>query len=122
MLADDSTPPKKRKQRTQKKSKPTLLPLDTNSEDPHQLEQVIARAFKQFYTNSVSKQNKIKDLKHLDVIVAEYLQCFMILGYDLSGEKICISHASTPAARDALIEHMRSTFLNVMNGNGNGNE
>ena len=118
MLLDDSVPPKTKKTRTLKKSKSTLLLLNGKDDQSDQIEQAIARAFKQFYTNSISKQNKIKDLKHLDTIVAEYLQSFMILGYDITGEKICISNASTPAARDALIEHMRSTFLNIMNGNG----
>lgn len=118
MLSDDSVPPKKKRPRTAKKSKNTLLPIDGGQEQTQHLEQAIAKAFKRFYSESVSKQHKIKDLKHLDTIVAEYLQSFMILGYDISGEKICISHASTPAARDALIEHLRSTFLNIMNGNG----
>jgi hypothetical protein len=118
MLSDDSVPPKKKRSRSIKKNKSTLIPLDSNQDQSKHLEQAIAKAFKKFYSESVSKQNKIKDLKHLDTIVAEYLQSFMILGYDISGEKICISHASTPAARDALIEHLRSTFLNIMNGSG----
>jgi hypothetical protein len=119
MLSDNSNPSKKKSTRSTKKNKTPLVPVDRVQDQSKNLEQAIAKAFKRFYSESVSKQNKIKDLKHLDTIVAEYLQSFMILGYDINGEKICISHASTPAARDALIEHLRSTFISIMNG-GNG--
>jgi hypothetical protein len=118
-LNDESTPQKKKKLRARKKENPVSLSSKHDEvTTPGQLERAITQAFKRFYAASISKQNKIKDLHHLDSIVAEYLQSFIILGYDLNGEKICISHASTPAARDALVEHMRTTFLNIINNNG----
>jgi hypothetical protein len=115
------TPSKKKKLRPQKKQ--TAKSVDKLTSDKEcsvntpQISDIISQAFKRFYAVSVKKQNKVRDLQHLDVIVAEYLQSFMILGYDINGEKICITHASTPAARDALIEHLRSTFLGIMNNN-----
>ena len=122
MSAEKEPPPsKKKKTRSQKKdvvkSADKLNLKDGSSINSPQISEIISQAFKRFYAVSVKKQNKVRDLQHLDVIVAEYLQTFMILGYDINGEKICISHASTPAARDALIEHLRSTFLGIMNNN-----
>jgi hypothetical protein len=92
--------------------------LSANSVTPsqQQIDEIISQAFTRFYTASLNKQSKIRDLQNLDVVVAEFLQTFMILGYDINGEKVCITHASTPAARDALVEHLRCTFLSIMNG------
>lgn len=106
---------------TRRKKTSTVKPIAKspgNSVVPsqQQIDEIIAQAFTRFYTATTNKSNKLKDLEHLDVIVAEYLQSFMILGYDINGEKVCITHASTPAARDALIEHLRGTFINIMNG------
>lgn len=117
----EPSPSKKKKTLSQKKdavkSADKLNLKDESSINSPQISEIISQAFKRFYAVSIKKQNKVRDLQHLDVIVAEYLQTFMILGYDINGEKICISHASTPAARDALIEHLRSTFLGIMNNN-----
>jgi hypothetical protein len=80
-----------------------------------QVEEVIKQAFMRFYDNVNIKQEKIKDLEHLDHIAEEYLQSYMILGYDFNGEKIVITHADNPHDRDALIEHLRTTLLNIVN-------
>jgi hypothetical protein len=83
-----------------------------------QVEDVIKQAFLRFYDNATVKQHKVKDLEHLDNIVGEFLKAFMILGYDLNGEKVCIMHAVNPHDRDALIEHLRTTLLGIINSNG----
>jgi hypothetical protein len=113
--------PKKNKPRVRKTNGPVksvnpVKPVTTAPFVQKQIDDVIEQALTRFYEASRGKQSKIHDLQHLDTIVAEYLQTFMILGYDINGEKICISHASTPAARDSLIEHLRTTFLSIMNG------
>jgi hypothetical protein len=79
------------------------------------VEEVIKQAFLRFYDTAQVKQHKVKDLEHLDVIVSEFLKTFAILGYDLNGEKICIMHASNPHDRDALVEHLRTTLLGIIN-------
>ena len=83
-----------------------------------QVEDVIKQAFLRFYDTATVKQHKVKDLEHLDNIVGEFLKAFMILGYDLNGEKVCIMHATNPHDRDALIEHLRTTLLGIINSNG----
>lgn len=83
-----------------------------------QVEDVIKQAFLRFYDTATVKQHKVKDLEHLDNIVGEFLKAFMILGYDLNGEKICIMHAGNPHDKDALIEHLRTTLLGIINSNG----
>lgn len=108
-----------RKKVLTKKQIESAKSVEVSTNIQKQINDVIEQAFARFYLSSRDKQNKMSDLQHLDAIVAEYLQSFMILGYDINGERICITHAATPAARDSLIEHLRSTFLNIMNNPNN---
>ena len=80
-----------------------------------QVEEVIKNAFLRFYDNATLKQYKVKDLEHLDSVVSEFLKTFMILGYDLNGEKAFIMHATNPHDKDALVEHLRTTLLGIIN-------
>lgn len=82
-----------------------------------QVEDVIKQAFLRFYDTATVKQHKVKDLEHLTGIVTEYLQAFMVLGYDINGEKVFVMHATNPHDRDALVEHLRTTLLGIINNN-----
>jgi hypothetical protein len=83
-----------------------------------QVEEVIKNAFLRFADAAQMKQYKVQDLEHLDGMVSEFLKSFMILGYDLNGEKTFIMHATTPNDRDALVEHLRTTLLGIINAQG----
>lgn len=83
-----------------------------------QVEEVIKNAFLRFYDNAQLKQYKVKDLEHLDSVVSEFLKTFMILGYDLNGEKAFIMHATNPHDKDALVEHLRTTLLGIIGAQG----
>lgn len=83
-----------------------------------QVEEVIKNAFLRFYDNATLKQYKVKDLEHLDTMVSEFLKAFMILGYDMNGEKTFIMHATNPHDKDALVEHLRTTLLGIINAQG----
>lgn len=83
-----------------------------------QVEEVIKNAFLRFYDAAQLKEFKVKDLEHLDTVVSEFLKTFMVLGYDLNGEKVCIMHATNPHDRDALVEHLRTTLLGIINAQG----
>lgn len=87
-----------------------------NAQD-HQVEEIIKQAFLRFYDNASIKQSKVKDLEHLDHIAEEFLKAYMILGYDLNGEKIFIMHAANPHDKDALVEHLRTTLLGLIGNN-----
>jgi hypothetical protein len=83
-----------------------------------QVEEVIKNAFLRFHDAAILKQYKVKDLEHLDTVVSEFLKTFMVLGYDLNGEKVFIMHATNPHDRDALVEHLRTTLLGIINAQG----
>ena len=117
---------KKKPKRAYRKKKTDAMGLSAlNTEDQllpakqlAQVEDVIKQAFLRFYDNATLKQYKVKDLEHLDTVVSEFLGSFMILGYDINGEKVLIMHATNPHDRDALVEHMRTTLLGIINPQG----
>jgi hypothetical protein len=84
-------------------------------ENGEQIEDLIKQAFIRFYNTSYTNKSKEKELDHLNNIMEEYLQSYMVLGYDLNGEKICIMNAHNSSQKDALIEHLRSTLVGILN-------
>jgi len=122
-MADDKNKkkPTKRSYRKKKTESLGLSALDATEENilPEkqlaQVEEVIKNAFLRFADAAQMKQHKVKDLEHLDGVVSEFLKAFMILGYDLNGEKAFIMHATNPHDRDALVEHLRTTLLGIIN-------
>lgn len=118
--------PKKKPKKTFRKKKAEVLGLSAlNTEEQvlpekqlAQVEEVIKQAFLRFYDNATLKQYKVKDLEQLDTVITEYLNTFMLLGYDLNGEKVLIMHATNPHDRDALVEHLRTTLLGIINPQG----
>jgi hypothetical protein len=120
----DKNKPTKRTYRKKKTDSLGLSALDATEKNilPEkqlaQVEEVIKNAFLRFADAAQMKQYKVQDLEHLDSVVSEILGSFMILGYDINGEKVLIMHATNPHDRDALVEHMRTTLLGIINPQG----
>lgn len=117
----DKNKPTKRSYRKKKTESLGLSALDAVEKNilPEkqlaQVEEVIKNAFLRFADAAQMKQYKVQDLEHLDSVVSEFLKAFMVLGYDLNGEKVFIMHATNPNDRDALVEHLRTTLLGIIN-------
>ena len=124
MSGDDK--PKKKPKKTYRKKKTDVMGLSALDSEQSilpektklQVEEVIKQAFLRFYDNATLKQYKVKDLEQLDTVITEYLNTFMLLGYDINGEKVIIMHATNPHDRDALVEHLRTTLLGIINPQG----
>ena len=125
-MATDNNGKKKRvsKKQTNKKTSAEALSLsalqpieqtDSSIKNSAQIDELIKQAFLRFYDDTTIKKAKVKDLEHLDNIAEEYLKAYIILGYDLNGEKVSIMHASNPHDKDALVEHLRTTLLGFIN-------
>lgn len=126
-MAKDDKDKKKPSKRAYRKKKTESLGLSALSSVEEsilpekqlaQVEEVIKNAFLRFADAAQLKQHKVKDLEHLDSVASEFLKAFMILGYDLNGEKAFIMHATNPHDRDALVEHLRTTLLGIINAQG----
>ena len=80
------------------------------------IEKVFAQALDK-YKDELLERKKVsnKELSHLGTIVEEYLSCFVIVGFSLEGEKICLFNAQNDRDEGALVDHLRSTFIDIAN-------
>lgn len=62
------------------------------------------------------KDEKMQEIIHLESVMSEFLSSFIVIGYNLEGEKVFIGHAKSQQQHDALVEHLRVTFFNIING------
>lgn len=91
-----------------------IMIADSEPLDPV-IKEMISHALKN-YSVDTSKTRKMRDeeMKTLEAVVSEFLKSFIIIGYDLSGEKIQMMHAVTPQDYDSLIECARGSLLTLM--------
>ena len=119
--------PKKKVKRTKKTTQPVLsgdVVPDTkivkgDFQSIPGVESLIKEAFTRFYDDKNLERQKMKDLQHLDGVVEEFLKAYIILGYDLNGEKVHIFHAENSMEKDSLVEHMRTTLMSYLNKENN---
>ena len=52
-----------------------------------------------------------RDFNLLRNQVSEYLDSFLILGYDNEGQRVIVQRYNTPKDRDAIIEFLKTVFL-----------
>jgi len=74
----------------------------------------ISKTLHQEIQKSVSKARTEQDYEYLQQIVTEYLKCFIIIGYSLDGKAVVIGQANNPQDHNSLVEHLRQTFIRVM--------
>jgi len=61
------------------------------------------------------KKYKLKEMSHLALIAEEYLSCFALIGYSLQNEKVTIFSMPSPKDEAALVDLLRSTFIDIAN-------
>jgi hypothetical protein len=81
------------------------------------IDNLISQAFTRHKLEKLvnEKKEKFKEITHLASIVEEYLSCFSLIGYTLQGEKVCIFNAVNSKDEAALVDLLRSTFLEIAN-------
>jgi hypothetical protein len=59
------------------------------------------------------KDNKLilRDLKVLKDIITEYLDAYILFGYNLEGERVIVQHFTCPKDRDAVMEFLKTIFI-----------
>lgn len=78
------------------------------------VDQLIAQAFLRYKDDVVlEKKIKVKEMQHLSSIIAEFLNCFVLIGYSLQDEKVIMLNMPSPKDEAALIDLLRSTFLDL---------
>jgi hypothetical protein len=61
----------------------------------------------------VDKKLKVKEMSQLASIAGEYLNCFILIGYSVQDEKVLLLNMPSPKDEAALIDLLRSTFLEL---------
>jgi hypothetical protein len=61
--------------------------------------------------NEQKQKETNRDLGLLSGIIGEYLDSYILFGYNLEGERIIIQSKSSPKDRDALMEFLKIVFL-----------
>lgn len=80
------------------------------------IEQVFAQALSKYKDELLNKTKQHnKDLSHLSNMVEEYLSCFALIGYSIEGDKVCVFNAHNAKDEAALVDHLRSTFIDIAN-------
>ena len=80
------------------------------------IESLFSKALARYKNEILADQkDKYKELNHLALIAEEYLSCFALIGYSLQDEEVVIFNTPTSKDEAALIDLLRSTFIDIAN-------
>lgn len=78
-----------------------------------ELEKCLDRFLKE---NETRVENpRIRDLKLLSSMIGEYLDSYIVFGYDTESERIIIQNYKTARDKDAMMEFLRIVFYKYQN-------
>lgn len=65
------------------------------------------------------QDNKIvaRDLSLLRSIITEYMDAYILLGYNLEGQRVVIQNYSSAKDKDAMMEFFKNIFIQQQNNN-----
>lgn len=65
------------------------------------------------WTRKNQSENKIEERDYylLKSVITEYLDSFMLFGYSMKGERIIVQHAQSPRDKDAIMEFLKTIFI-----------
>jgi hypothetical protein len=68
-----------------------------------------------FWLKNNNNKNNLnnRDLNMLASIIQEYLECFVIFGYNLEGERVLIQSYGKAKDRDAIMEFLKIVFFKL---------
>jgi len=107
------------KKKETKIAKETLTPSLSSVTLPEVREQVLTainnkeleQALDQWSKKNEGRQHVgVRDLELLSSIATEYLDTFILFGYNLEGERIIIQHYDKAKDRDAMMEFLKIIF------------
>lgn len=85
-----------------------------NEVNRKELEKSLDRWLKE---NNTKNAIVMRDLSLLKSIVAEYLDAFIVFGYNLEGERVIIQNFEKPRDRDAIMEFLKTIFIKQQQDN-----
>lgn len=80
------------------------------------MESIIKSALHNYAQQKINlKSERTVDLSHLDGMISEYLDCFILIGYDMSNSQINFVHAKDQKDADALSSAINRFFYQSQN-------
>jgi hypothetical protein len=67
--------------------------------------------------NNTRNAIALRDLDLLKSIITEYLDTFIVFGYNVDGERIILQHYTTARDRDAIMEFLKTIFIKQQQDN-----
>jgi len=67
--------------------------------------------------NNTRNAIALRDLDLLKSIITEYLDTFIVFGYNVEGERIILQHYTTARDRDAIMEFLKTIFIKQQQDN-----
>jgi hypothetical protein len=84
--------------------------------NPQNMEGIIKSTLHEYLKNKINLKNeRTTDISHLDSIISEYLDCFIIIGYDMLNSQINFIHAKDQKDADALSAAVNRFFYQAQN-------
>lgn len=78
----------------------------------------LQKALDNFLKKNIKDKNLIvRDLSILRNIITEYLDAYILFGYNLEGERIIVQQFKTPKDRDAIMDFLKTIFLRQQHEN-----
>lgn len=109
-----------------KKKRPKKIPIrkedveeiiQAKKPSDKEVDKILAQALLRYKDDlNLDKKIKVKEMSHLSSIAEEYLSCFLLVGYSLQSEKVVIFNANNARDEAAVVDLLRSTFLDIANG------
>jgi hypothetical protein len=109
---------------------PSLSSVKVQTKEPMSLEDIKINLFNSINNAELekgldkwSKQKDfddkiaVRDLSILKNTATEYLDTFMIFGYNTEGERIVIQYYKSPRDRDAIMEFLKTIFIQQQQNN-----
>lgn len=91
--------------------------LERSSKD---LRETFHSALESHLSNTLEQKKKeLKNLKALDNLLSQYLDSFIVIGYDTTGEYVSLVSAHNEQSADSLSTGLHKFIMNNTRGGGN---
>ena len=105
-----------RKKNSKNQSTYNSLSARAPSLTPSNMEGIIKSTLHEYLKNKINlKTERAADISHLDRIISEYMDCFIIIGYDMTNSQINFIHAKDQKDADALSAAINRFFYQSQN-------
>ena len=103
-------PKKVKKEETQTESPDKMSPQQKAEMDKDIL---LSKMEYENNVRNVFQAEKAKEVESLIFVLKEYLESFIVVGYDLNGMPIELINLTSPMGQDALVERLRKLAMKV---------